>query len=47
MAFSVASSLDESELARKIVHGWEEGIVQVLRSMSYIYFQLMQKEKYS
>jgi hypothetical protein len=31
VTFSVASSLDESELARKIVYGWEEGIVQVLR----------------
>jgi hypothetical protein len=35
VTFSVASSLDESELARKIVYGWEEGIVQVLRSISY------------
>lgn len=37
MTFSVASSLDESELARKIVYGWEEGIVQVLRSISYFF----------
>jgi len=45
VAFSVASSLDESELARKIVYGWEEGIVKVLRSMSYIFFSIDTKRK--
>lgn len=30
MSFSAANSLDESELARKIVHQWEEGITVII-----------------